>query len=61
MPAILQAKDYATWLDVRNADLERLVALLGPYPSDQLVAYPVSTLVNSPRNNSIECIQPLAA
>ncbi len=62
MPVILPTKDYATWLDPRNADLARLVALLGPYPAaDEMVAYPVSTRVNSPRNNSPELTQPVAA
>lgn len=57
MPVILPKTAYKPWLDVSNQDLDELVALLQPYPADKMLAYPVSPLVNSPRNNSPECIQ----
>jgi putative SOS response-associated peptidase YedK len=60
MPVILPKKAYKLWLDPENQDLDELVALLQPYPADKMIAYPVSTLVNSPRNNSPECIRPAA-
>jgi putative SOS response-associated peptidase YedK len=34
--------------------------LLQPYPDDQLVAWPVSTRVNSPKNNDHQLIEPVA-
>ncbi len=38
------------------ADTVELQALLTPFPAEQMEAYPVSTLVNSPRNDLAECI-----
>ena len=32
--------------------------LLAPYPTELMEAYPVSTLVNSPANDSAECAKP---
>jgi putative SOS response-associated peptidase YedK len=58
MPAILHKKDYARWLD-KAADVERLSALLAPFDAEAMRASRVSTAVNSPRNNSPECIAEL--
>jgi len=33
-----------------------LAGLFGPYPADRLVAYRVSTVVNSPPHDGKECI-----
>ncbi len=60
MPVILPKKAYKEWLDPANQDLPGLVSLLQPYAADKMVAYQVSSLVNSPRNNSPECIRPVA-
>jgi putative SOS response-associated peptidase YedK len=59
MPVILSKEDQRAWLDPANQDALPLVALLQPYPSDEMQAYAVSPLVNSPRNNSAECIKPV--
>ena len=45
------------WLDPDNRDLQNLTALLKPYPTGEMEAYPVSTLVNSPKNDAPECIE----
>ncbi|MHB0959871.1 MAG: SOS response-associated peptidase [Pirellulaceae bacterium] len=58
MPVILNHDDYASWLDPGHTDRESLQSLLRPYDSADLEAYPVSTLVNSPRMDSPECIEP---
>jgi putative SOS response-associated peptidase YedK len=58
MPVILSSADYALWLDTAVQEPERLTPLLRPY-AGTMEAYPVSTLVNSPRNNVRECIEPL--
>ncbi len=60
MPVILAPKDYDLWLDpgVQKADLLR--PLLRPYPSEGMLAYPISTWVNKPKNDSPRCIEPLA-
>ncbi len=36
-----------------------MAGLLAPYPSEEMAAYQVSTLVNSPRNDLPACIAPL--
>lgn len=59
MPVILSKTAQSAWLDPANQDTKKLVALLKPYPSNQMQAYAVSSLVNSPRNNSAECIKPV--
>jgi len=37
-----------------------LTAILQPFPSELMEAHDVSTLVNSPENNTAECIQPVS-
>ena len=59
MPVILQRKDESKWLDPELIGLDKLISLLNPYPSDLMEAYEVSTLVNSPKNDSPNCIIPL--
>ena len=58
MPAILHPRDYAKWLDPSPQTPESLLPLLKPYPDDAMTAYPVSTLVNKPENDSPELIVP---
>ena len=53
MPVILNANDYNRWLDPNDGSGE---VLLQPCPDAWLEAYPVSTYVNSPRNNDSKCI-----
>lgn len=57
MPVILKLDDYEKWLDPTIKQPELLRSLLQPYESDKLKIYPVSTLVNNPRNDSPECIR----
>ncbi len=56
MPAILHRNDYALWLDP-EAPVEAVTALLAPFPSDEMEMYPVSKLVNTPRNDGAELIK----
>ena len=58
MPVILHEKDEGIWLDPQLSDTERLSKLLKPYPFDHMQTYKVSTLVNSPKNDTPECIEP---
>ncbi len=58
MPAILGRHDRAKWLSGEYKP-EELVTLLKPYPAEQMEAYEVSTLVNSPVNDFPECLDPL--
>ncbi len=59
MPVIVARKDYGLWLDSGVFDGKALGALLRPYPSGDLECHPVAPLVNFPRNDSIQCIQPV--
>ena len=56
MPVILEAKNYDLWLDPEGTKPEVLQPLLHPYPPEEMTAYPVSTVVNKPVNDSAECI-----
>ncbi len=59
MPVILHRTDESKWLDPELIDLDSLVTLLIPYPSDLMKAYEVSMIVNSPKNDSPQCISQL--
>ena len=58
MPVILAPEDYEQWLDPSLDAAEQLAPLLRSYPAEKMTAYPVSSLVNRPTNDSPECIQP---
>ena len=55
MPVILGDNYRETWLDP-SLGLRMLWPSSGPIPA--LDIYPVSTLVNSPDNNTPDCIRP---
>jgi len=57
MPVILKPEDYNQWLDPQIQEPEQLEPLLQPYSPEAMVAYPVSTKVNNPTNDSPECIE----
>lgn len=59
MPAILSSDHYRFWLDRTIVDSGMLQSLFTPYPAEKMELYPVSPLVNNPRNDSVECIAPL--
>jgi putative SOS response-associated peptidase YedK len=60
MPAILRPEDYRFWLDPAIRDKVTLGEVLAPYPDGDLVAYPVSTLVNAAANDREECVRAIA-
>jgi putative SOS response-associated peptidase YedK len=60
MPVILHKADYERWLAPQDRKPEQLQDLLVAYPADQMVHYPVSTIVNSPANDLPETVVPLA-
>ncbi len=57
MPVILLPETEKMWLD--DTSEEVLKGLLKPYPPGLMKAFPVSTLVNSPKNDSPEISKPL--
>lgn len=60
MPVILAPTAYDQWLDPQFQHTDSLKALLRPYPSDALTAYPVSALVNNPRHDVPQCLEPVS-
>ncbi len=59
MPVILPPEAHGAWLDPARQDPSELQAYLKPYAAAKMKAWPVSPLVNSPRNNSPDCIRPV--
>jgi putative SOS response-associated peptidase YedK len=59
MPVILHPRDYAKWLDISPQTPENLLPLIKPFPTDEMSAYRVSTLVNKPANDTPELIVPV--
>ena len=58
MPVILQPQDYDQWLDPAPRTPDSLQHLIAAFPAEEIEAYPVSALVNSPSNDRAECLQP---
>ena len=58
MPAILKPEAYERWIEPGERHPDELDELLGPYPAEEMTAYPVSRFVNNPRNDSPACIAP---
>ena len=58
MPVILRPDDYELWLDPELQEREPLLPLLTPFPSDEMKMAPVSTRVNSVKNDDPDCIEP---
>jgi putative SOS response-associated peptidase YedK len=57
MPVILPPEAYALWLDPTVRDPRRVTPLLRPYPAERMEAIPVSSAVNSAREDRPEFIQ----
>jgi putative SOS response-associated peptidase YedK len=61
MPVILKPEEYDRWLDPKLQDVTAVQPFLRPYPDNDLMAYPVSKVVNNPRNETPACIEPISA
>ncbi|MDX6325164.1 MAG: hypothetical protein QOK15_1518 [Nocardioidaceae bacterium] len=59
MPLLVEPERYAAWLDPARNDPDGLRELLVPAAPGRLEAYPVSTEVNSVRNNGPELVEPI--
>jgi putative SOS response-associated peptidase YedK len=57
MPVILRPDDYGRWLHPKET-AAKLLPMLVPFSADLMESRAVSKLVNSPKNNVPECIQP---
>lgn len=60
MPVILAPGDWDAWLEAEAKDAAVLQGLLKPYLAECMEAWPVSTKVNSARNDSVECVEGLS-
>jgi putative SOS response-associated peptidase YedK len=58
MPVMLMSEDYDSWLGPTS--VEDLKALLKPYDPGLMEAYAVNRAVNSVKNDTEECIEPVA-
>lgn len=56
MPVVLRRGEEGLWLSPETQDVADLAGLLRPYPAEEMEAYPVSSLVNSPKYDGPECI-----
>jgi putative SOS response-associated peptidase YedK len=59
MPVILAREAEQAWLD-RELPVEHALALLQPYPAEQMSAADASLLVNSADNDDVRLLDPLA-
>jgi putative SOS response-associated peptidase YedK len=59
MPAIITGERAQRWIAPGPISADQLTEFTEPYPADLMVARPVSTLVNNPRNDSPDCIVPI--
>jgi putative SOS response-associated peptidase YedK len=58
MAVILPSDKLDEWINPEQRSTDDLSKLLHPYPADQMEAYPVSTRVNIPHNDSPDLINP---
>jgi putative SOS response-associated peptidase YedK len=61
MPVVLKPQARPTWLGEGPADVPQLKALLAPYPSDEMICWPVSARVGNVKNNDPSLVEPIAA
>ena len=57
MPVILAANDHPLWLDSTVDSNEQLQHLFEPFDDDQLKMEPISTRVNSVKNDDASCVE----
>ena len=61
MPVILPREAWPLWLGEAPANAEELQALLKSYPAERMRAYPISTKVNSVKNDGPELLDAASA
>ena len=59
MPVILPREAWPKWLGEQSAHGDELLALLKPYPAERMRAYPISTRVNSVKNDDAAVLEPV--
>jgi putative SOS response-associated peptidase YedK len=61
MPVILQPSDYDLWLDPGITDPAQVADLFKPFDARRMRVYPVSSTVNSAKNDGPECAKESSA
>ena len=59
MPVILSRDAEREWLNVTDSGTAELRELLVPYPASEMEVYEVSSLVDSPKNDTSDVIAPV--
>lgn len=59
MPVILPPQRFGDWIHPGPLGPDSAEAMLLPFPAEELEAVPVTTLVNSPRNDDPRCLEPV--
>jgi putative SOS response-associated peptidase YedK len=59
MPVIVRPEDHTRWLDPSVREPETVRDVLMPFPAEEMIAYPVRTLVNNVKNEGPELIAPV--
>ena len=57
-PVIITPGDEHLWLSP-NTDLSDVLSLLGPYPGEEMNAYPIDPEIKNPRAKGMHLIQPI--
>ncbi|HUE60905.1 MAG TPA: SOS response-associated peptidase [Acidimicrobiales bacterium] len=60
MPVVLKPAWWPAWLGEEPADAPSLKVLLAPYPSEEMIAWPVSPRVGNVKNNDPSLIERIA-
>ena len=58
MPVILYPEDEGSWLSEEDS-LDKIGDLVAPFNPNNMVAYKISSMVNSPLNDKLDIINPL--
>jgi putative SOS response-associated peptidase YedK len=59
MPAVLKPAMWPAWLGEQPATMCDLKAMLAPHPSEDMIAWPVSTRVGNVENNDPSLVEPI--
>jgi putative SOS response-associated peptidase YedK len=60
MPAVFAPEAWPVWLGEEPAEVPELKAVLAPYASDEMIAWPVSPRVGNVKNNDPSLIEPIS-
>jgi putative SOS response-associated peptidase YedK len=61
MPAMLDDANCRRWVNAAEQSIEAVAKMLEPYPASEMIAFPVSSAVNSPAKDESAMIEPAAA